>query len=284
MVIFRPVLWAWRAIGVTICVGLVLLLVTSDRASAELVSRHDRLAMRNADIVLLGEIHDNPYHHEGQAVLLKQIAPKAVVFEMLSSEQAEIVNSTAREDLVALAKQIDWANSGWPAFALYEPIFEALQDLPVVGAAAPREQVRAAFASGAAATFGTGAAAFGLDVPLPPEQLAKRSELQFDAHCAAMPLDMMGGMVEAQRFRDARFSKATLDALNTYGAPIVVIAGNGHVRRDWGMPALIALARPDVTTFAVGFAETLYQRVDPRYDATVATDRPERGDPCAAFE
>ena len=263
--------------------ALSVSLTLSSAVSAQTLTEQQTAEMQRADIVLLGEIHDNPHHHQGQAALLRQIAPKAVVFEMLSPAQAEIVNSTARDDLPALAERIDWANSGWPAFALYQPIFEALQDLPVIGAAAPREQVRAAFGAGAAATFGNGAEAFGLDTPLPSEELDKRSSLQFDAHCEAMPLDMMGGMVEAQRFRDAQFSKATLDALQIHGAPVVVIAGNGHVRRDWGMPALIAQARPDTTTFAVGFVEAPHPGDDPRYDATVATAPEERGDPCAAF-
>jgi uncharacterized iron-regulated protein len=252
--------------------------------NAQGLAPQHREQMLQADIVLLGEIHDNPLHHLGQAALLRQIVPNAVVFEMLDAQQAKIMNNMGRDDLAALAQQIDWAGSGWPPFALYEPVFAALGDVRVVGAAASREQVRAAFANGAAATFGAGAPDFGLEAALPIDELNQRTELQFEAHCAAMPLEMMGGMVEAQRFRDARFSAAALDALNNYGAPIVVVAGNGHVRRDWGMPALIALAAPDVTTFAIGFVESAHSGDDPRYDARVVTSAPARGDPCAAFD
>jgi uncharacterized iron-regulated protein len=250
---------------------------------ADQLSADQRADMARAQIVLLGEIHDNPLHHKGQASLIRQLGPKAVVFEMLSPAQAKSVNADTRDDLNALAARIGWKESGWPDFALYAPVFDALGQTPVVGAAASRDKVRAAFSAGAAPTFGEDAADFGLDTPLLPKQLEVRKALQFDAHCKAMPAEMMEGMVEAQRFRDAHFSKVTLDALARYGAPVIMIAGSGHTRKDWGMPALIALAAPHVETFVVGFVEQPQTLNDPRFSATIATAPADRKDPCDAF-
>ena len=39
-------------------------------------------AARRADIVLLGEIHDNPEHHANQAAIVRALQPAALVFEM----------------------------------------------------------------------------------------------------------------------------------------------------------------------------------------------------------
>lgn len=239
---------------------------------------------RDAEVVLLGEVHDNARHHLGQADLIRQIEPKAVVFEMLSPAHAAKLNAAPRLDMAEVAARIDWAKSNWPDFELYQPIFEALKELPAVGAAAPKADVRRAFSEGAAAAFGAGAAAFGLDRAVPEPQLTIRKDIQFAAHCEAMPLDMMGGMVEAQRFRDASFAKATLDALKTYGAPVVLIGGNGHARIDWGIPALIAIARPDVAVVSVGFVEAPTEANDPRFHHTIVTDPAKRGDPCDVFK
>lgn len=262
----------------TACLAAVAANAAIAEADADDIAR-----MRAADIVLLGEVHDNAAHHLGQAKLMAEIAPTAVVFEMLTPDQAAQVNADSRSDLDALAQQIGWAESGWPDFALYRPVFEAAGQTPLFGAALPRDRVRAAFESGAAEVLGAEAGRFGLDAPLPQAEQEARAALQFAAHCEAMPMEMMGGMVEAQRLRDAAFSATTLEALATYGAPVVVITGNGHARKDWAMPALIARAAPDTTVHVVGFVEAPAEGGDPRYDTTIVTAPADRPDPCAAF-
>ncbi|MEW9921580.1 ChaN family lipoprotein [Marimonas sp. MJW-29] len=262
---------------------LFALLLTALPAAARELTVAQTAQMLAADVVILGEIHDNALHHEGQAALMAQLAPKVVVFEMLSPEMAARVNGADRRDIEALGAEIGWAEAGWPDIALYAPVFEALGDAVAVGAAAPREEVRAAFAEGAAAVFRPGAARFGLERDLPAAEQAMREQMQFEAHCEAMPLEMMGGMVEAQRLRDAAFSAATLEALEAHGGPVVVITGNGHARRDWGMPALLALAGPEASVYSVGFVEAPSAEDDPRFDMTIVTDPAPREDPCAAF-
>ena len=47
----------------------------------------------DADVVFLGEVHDNPEHHLRQAEYLAALAPGAVVWEMLSPDQAAALNA-----------------------------------------------------------------------------------------------------------------------------------------------------------------------------------------------
>ncbi|MEB8385665.1 ChaN family lipoprotein [Rhodobacteraceae bacterium KMM 6894] len=229
------------------------------------------LAQPVADIVILGEVHDNPDAHLGQALVLKSLQPSAVVFEMLTAEDA----ARADTDRTVIAEA--WEASGWRDFPIYAPIFDAFGTARIIGAAAPREAIRAVYSDGPDALFGADAARFGLDKALPSEQQTTREELQFNAHCEAMPRDMMAGMVAVQRYRDAVFAKAALEALETYGPPIAVIAGNGHARTDWGVPALIALAAPDVTTHAIAFVE---EANGMPFDKTHIVPATERDDPC----
>ncbi|MEL7256204.1 MAG: ChaN family lipoprotein, partial [Pseudomonadota bacterium] len=42
----------------------------------------------DGDVLILGEFHDNPTHHAVQADAVRVIAPKAVVFEMLTPAEA----------------------------------------------------------------------------------------------------------------------------------------------------------------------------------------------------
>ena len=64
-------------------------------------------------------------------------------------------------------------------------------------------------------------------------------QLQFEAHCEAMPLDLMGGMVDVQRYRAAKFAAAALRALEPFCPRVAAIGGYGHARTDLCVPAAI---------------------------------------------
>lgn len=94
---------------------------------------------------------------------------------------------------------------------------------------------------------------------------------------------MLPVMVDIQRLRDASLAEAALTALAVHGAPVVVITGNGHARPDWGAPAMIASAEPDVSVFSLGQAEEGGPKLDQGFDMVEIAPPVDRGDPCAAF-
>ena len=230
------------------------------------------------DIFLLGEIHDNPAHHDIQAKWVDRIAPNAVVFEMLTPQQAQAVMDLSDRSAADIRDVTQCHQSGWPDFDIYAPVFNALGGLPVVGAGVPRDDMGGILAQGVVASFGVQRAArFGLDQPLDAEQQA-----QLLAHCNAMPGEMLPVMVDLQRYRDAVLAQAAVAALDRFGAPVVVITGNDHARKDWGVPRYITAARPDLDVFALGLREEGSAEFG-QFDQTLITDPVTRPDPCAAF-
>jgi uncharacterized iron-regulated protein len=239
-------------------------------------------AARSADVVFLGEVHDNPHHHDLQADWVRALQPSAIVFEMLPEDLDADAMDAAREDPVALANLLRWEESGWPDFAMYHPIFIAAPNATIHGAAITREDARALMSQPLAEAFGTDAARFGLDQALAEDEQAARETLQHLSHCQALPAEMLPVMVSIQRLRDAALARAALRALAAaQGGPIVVITGNGHARTDWGAPALLAQAS-DLRLFALGQSEDGH---DPegRFDMVVDAPGIERPDPCEAF-
>ncbi len=238
--------------------------------------------MEGADVVLLGEFHDNPAHHVIQAELVARLQPAALVFEMLTKAQGELVTPGLRADKDALEQALGWAESGWPDFAMYHPIFSAAPAAQVFGAMVPRSAARAAMERGLADAFGAEAARFGLTTPLEDAEQALRERLQFEAHCEAMPAEILPGMVNIQRLRDARLAQAVVHALAQTGGPVVVITGNGHARGDWGVPRYLRRVIPDATLFVLGQSEG---GVAPpgAFDAVIDAAPVDRPDPCEAF-
>ncbi len=266
--------------------GVAAALVGVEAASNELVDVDQFVEMaRDRDIVILGEIHDNPTHHEVQAAIVSALQPGALVFEMIPQAREAEVNGlraegASRDDLT---EALDWEASGWPDFALYAQILEAAPEARVFGAEQPRDDVMRAVEIGAAGAFGADASVYGLDEPLDPEDQADRLAQQAAAHCDALPEEMLPGMVEAQRFRDAMLANAALWARTTSGGQVVVITGSGHADKLRGVPAALAIAAPDVSVLSLGQFEAPPDDVG-AFDAYMIAPPAERDDPCKAFE
>ncbi|MGY6704880.1 ChaN family lipoprotein [Roseinatronobacter sp.] len=251
-------------------------------ATAQPISVGELRNLDDADIYFLGEVHDNPAHHENQTVAIQALAPKALVFEMLTPEQAAKIPSGMRPAKDELRALIDWDSTGWPDFSMYYPLFTAAPDAAVIGAGLPREAARAAMGQPLVQVFDGDAARFGLDTPLPAEQQTAREALQARAHCDALPAEILPAMVSIQRLRDALLADAALDTLDQHGSPVVVITGTGHARTDWGAPAMVGIAAPDVRVLSVGQFE--HQPDDTVHDMILITEPHPRPDPCDAFQ
>ena len=188
--------------------------------------------------MVLGEYQDNPSHHQIQADFAARLQPRALVFEMLTAAQAKRAAGVSHGDMQALETALGWQGSGWSSFEHYFPIFAAAPEAAVFGAAVPRAQARLALNAGLVDSFGPEAARFGLAEPLPEHEQTARQAVQMAAHCDALPVQMLPGMVDIQRLRDGRLAQSALN-----GGPVAVITGNGHARTDWGL-ALCSARRP----------------------------------------
>ena len=94
-------------------------------ATAEAVTTAGDVVQRieGVDVVILGEVHDNPAHHVFQTDVVAALDPAAIVFEMVTAEEARFVTPDLAADAEALSEALGWAESGWPDFALYYPLF-----------------------------------------------------------------------------------------------------------------------------------------------------------------
>jgi uncharacterized iron-regulated protein len=197
--------------------------------------------VQRAHFVAVGEQHDNADHHRLEASLLAAASATrrpTVVFEMIDVQQQASLDhalSANPGDPDAIAAAVDWAHSGWPAWALYRPVFAVATErrLPILGGGLDRELAHRVAHVGTAALPPDLVRRFALDAPLdPPTATAVRNEMR-DAHCGMLPDSMLDAMVLIQRARDAQLAQKLTEATSD-GA--VLIAGNAHVRSDRGAP------------------------------------------------
>jgi uncharacterized iron-regulated protein len=259
-------------------------------------------AAAGADLVLLGETHDNADHHLLQAWLLGAIAAAgrrpAVAFEMLGThQQPELDAALARAPVTSdgVSAAVDWAESGWPAFDHYRPVFDAAlaAGLPLLAANLPRDMAREVVRTGREALPEALRARLERDEPFPEAEAAEMRKEMADSHCGHLPESLLDPMVLAQRARDAQMAERIEAAAASRGA--VLVAGSGHTRRDRGVPRHVFRDAPSLSVASVAFLEVSPGDLDPAgyaraygaatlpFDWVVFTPAAEREDPCAAL-
>ncbi len=247
-------------------------------------------AMRLADHVLLGEVHDNPLHHRERALLIKALADRrpTLVFEQFPRSANDALATPVAGDLEGWIGRAGFDRRGW-GWPLHRPLIEAAlaAQLRLRGGNLARDEARniARLGAGAAPTD----LASRLAQPLPASAAETLDRGLVDGHCGQLPAAALPRMREAQAARDLAMADALLRAAADGASPTVLIAGNGHVRRDHGVGLWIARQQPAATVLSVGFLEVGPDGVAPSaaeraaYDLVWVTPRQPRPDPCAGF-
>ncbi len=261
-------------------------------------------AVDGAEVVMLGEMHDNPDHHVLQARLVRAIGAAgkrpALAFEMMEEDDQPAIDAAiarAPRDPDAIARAVDWKHSGWYDFAIYRPIFAAGLEagMPIVGANLPVPLAKAIAMKGQEALTPELRAALQKAEPLPPEVVASlRAEMKA-AHCdAPMPDAILDRLALAQRARDAEMAHR-LAAVSQAAGGAILVTGNGHARTDRGVPASLERELPGRRVVSVGLFEVSQGKLDPAlyasefgvgtlpFDFVVFTPAAEREDPCLAL-
>jgi uncharacterized iron-regulated protein len=233
--------------------------------------------------VLLGEVHDNA---EGQRQRLAELTRAveqgwrpAIVMEQFDRDQQAAIDRARRErpgDAAYLIAQAgDKAGWAWPQ---YEPVVAlALRhDLPLVAANLSRADAQRIVRDGLDAVFsGTERKQLGLAAPLPGALVSLQSAALDAGHCGNLPKAMLPGMLNAQAARDAVMA-AALKPFASRGA--VLIAGNGHVRNDVGVPRW--LDAPDSAIYSVAWLEDTQLQDASSFDRVMTIRAVRRPDPC----
>ena len=247
-------------------------------ASGREVSMPELLvALRASDVALLGERHDNALHHQRRGELIAQLpAGAAVVAEQLPRGAGRIAfDHGVRAGLEAAG--FDAKGWRWP---LHEGLFDAIAraGVPLYGGNLPREQIRGVVREGKAAVPDD-LRAWLREAPLSAAAQAALDADLIEGHCGQVPEGMLAGLRLAQRVRDAAMASA-LQASG--GHPAVLVAGDGHVRLDYGVPTLLRARMPGVRLVSVGFVDGTELPPAALYThAWVTAAPPQREDACA---
>jgi uncharacterized iron-regulated protein len=209
--------------------------------------------LREADLVFLGEQHDNPVHHAIRARLVSDLHRPGLrlVFEQLPVAGGQAFLIPPQEgDLLPFLQRQGFREKAW-AWPLHAPLFAIAQTLsiPVAGGNLAPGTGRRIYAQGSAALPPEVEQAL-MQAPLLAQERAALDEALVEGHCGQLPSAMLPMMRLIQQATDVSL------VLNAYAhRPSVVIAGNGHVQKIFGMPQAARRIFPHTNLWSVGFVE-----------------------------
>jgi uncharacterized iron-regulated protein len=246
-------------------------------------------------VVLLGEVHDNAEQHRLRLGVLRRAFAAgwrpAIAMEQFDIDRQADIERARRERPRDARHLIEQATTpatrpgeGWN-WDHYRPVVELAlaYDVPLLAANLSNADTRRIVRGGLAAGFDTERlTALRLDRPIAPDwQQAQEREID-RGHCGALPASLWPRMAQAQLARDAVMA----DLLRRQAARgVVLMAGNGHVRRDIGVPRWLSGDALSARLLVVGLLEDdgAPQEAAP-FDAALRTAVAERTDPCAQFK
>lgn len=178
--------------------------------------------------LLLGEQHDAAEHQALQKTTVEWLARRgqlaAVVMEM--ADQGRDTDGLPNDASEARVREaLGWTDeTGWP-WPTYGPVVMAAvrAGVPVAGGNLPRTSMRGAMQD---ATLDRVLDAAGLE----QQKIGIR-----EGHCGLLPEGQIAPMTRIQLARD-RAMASTLQERARDGKTVLLIAGNGHVRQDIGVP------------------------------------------------
>jgi uncharacterized iron-regulated protein len=261
-------------------------------------------------VVLMGEVHDNPEHHAVRADILRSHLERlaagdgprpAVVFEHIRATQQAQLDSFADRaaagrqpgDAKQLLNELGWKDTGWPAAEIFYPLFDAVLQakMPILPGNADREHMRALVRGSLATADPKDKTRLEIANALPQPLLEALTVELGQSHCGALPGSAFAAMSLAQRYTDAHLADVLVaGAIKNGGA--FLLAGNGHVRTDRGVPWYVHRLAPQMQVVSVTLLEAEAGATDPEAylphgpdgkvasDYTLFTPRHPRPDPC----
>lgn len=235
-------------------------------------------------VLLLGEVHDNAAGHAARAALLRERIETgwrpAIAMEQFDTGQQALLDAAMRDcvDPDCVVAKVVPAKSSW-TWEHYKPVIALALNykLPLLAANLSRGDASKVVQGDFDAVLPAGLIArYALDTLPAPLLAAQETEVR-DSHCGMLPETMVLPMAKAQVARDVVMA----ETLRTHAARgIVLIAGNGHVRRDIGVP--FWLRRDGLASRAVGFLEPGSEAAG--FDVVHRSPASGRADPCADFK
>lgn len=237
-----------------------------------------------AQIWLMGEIHDNAFGHQLRLNHVTKLIDRGhrpiVAMEQFDRENQAVLDLalTRCPDVdCVLAKA---ATPGWD-WRFYRPFVQWALDkkITLLAANLSHGDVRQVMTHGFSAVFSPQTINTYRLHQIPTELISAQNKAIQEGHCNMLPIQAIGPMVKGQIARDVWMASVVNKVHNQ---TVVLIAGNGHVRKDAGVFQWLSTDK-QARTQVLGYVERADTNDAKWFDRVYVVPEVQREDPCLVF-
>lgn len=235
-------------------------------------------------IFLMGEIHDNAHGHTlrlSQVMALISQGHKPVVamgqFDRENQAVLDLALNRCKDPDCVVAEA---GTPGWE-WRFYKPFMQLALDkkITLVAANLSHADVRKVMKNGFKAVFSPQTIdAYKLN-QIQAQLLNAQNKALQEGHCNMLPVQAIGPMAQGQIARDVWMASVVNSVQNRM---VLLIAGNGHVRKDAGVFQWLS-AEKQGHTQVLGYVERADKSHASWFDQVYVVPEVEREDPCLVF-
>jgi len=235
-------------------------------------------------IFLMGEIHDNSHGHtlrlKHVMELISQGHRPAVAMEQFDRENQAVLDSALTRCKDADCVLAEAGKPGWE-WPFYKPLVQLALDkkITLIAANLSNSDVKKVMAHGFKAVFSPQTInAYKLN-QIQMQLLDAQNKAIQEGHCNMLPLQAIGPMVQGQIARDVWMASVLNSIENQM---VMLIAGNGHVRKDAGVFQWLSTDN-QARTQVFGYVERAEANDASWFYQVYLVPEVEREDPCLVF-
>jgi len=262
---------------------LLFVMSVSFGSQAQNIDKNAQLEHKR--IFLLGEIHDNPNAHKSRLDFVVQLIAERQN-PVIAMEQFDRNNQPALDLALSSCTDVNCvlsaaATPGWE-WSFYLPYIQLALEKKVtlVAANVSNADIRRVITKGFRAVYNDQAFTKYRLNQVPSSLLNAQSKSIREGHCNMLPTQAVGPMVEGQIARDI-WMASVIEGVNAQ--TVILIAGNGHVRKDAGVFQWLSQASQNQTEVH-GYTEKFDIDDANWFDHTHVVTKIDREDPCMAFQ
>lgn len=201
--------------------------------------------------ILIGEIHKNHDHHQLEVMLISDLVSKdsSVIFEVLDDSQDENIADVVKTDSISEMKEkLKW-NDKWIFRDYGYVIKQALKnDGVIVSGNITHSKVMNIYKHG-----------LNEKINVPRKKV---SDVIYETHCKEISGERLEKMTDIQVYRDHKMANAMMESKTNKK---ILVAGSGHVRKDFGVPYHLLNENIDSISLRLMVVDSGIQSLDSYY-------------------